>query len=188
MTVLTCLWFCFWRRLSDDNRAFLGSGPYLNRDGIASSLKCFRTFSPISCARKSISKQLGKKCSLQTRFSGVAYLHALLGRAMPSFYGLAGTCGNLRLLTSFLSNCGCQAQRSWPFSPLLNTNGQKGWTGSHGHNTKGRNRKTFRPLCSNLRISREPFTNQPRTIDVLTSQRTADHCNAARILPKMAEY
>ena len=44
----------------------LGAGPYLNRDGIASSLKCFRTFSPISCARKSISKQLGKKCSLQT--------------------------------------------------------------------------------------------------------------------------
>ena len=42
----------------------------------------------------------------------LAYPHALLGRAMPSFYGLAGTCGNSRLLPSFLGNCGSQVQRS----------------------------------------------------------------------------
>ena len=65
---------------------------------------------------------------------------------------------------------------------------KKGWIGSHGHNAKGRNRKTFCPRSSNIRISREPSANQPRTIDVLTSHRTADHCNAARILSKMAEY
>ena len=176
MTVLTCLWFCFWRRLSDDNRAFLGSGPYLNRDGIASSLKCFRTFSPISCARKSISKQLSKKCSLQTW---------LFSRGYMVLRELVVTHGFSRLFWVIVA---VRHNAADHFLLCLIQTVKKGWTGSHGHNAKGRNKKTFCPSSSNIRISREPFANQPRTIDVPTSQRTADHCNAARILPKMAEY